>query len=455
MTTGDGLLGAIERLVDGLRGRGVDIGVSEVVDATTAAREIDVLRREELRAALRCTIIRHHHHLPVFDEVFDRHFPARPTRAMGRPTGDDGPGNAAPTGGDDRAPLDEAAETVVEAGDDRDLRLLAERAVEEHGGFEDGARTERYHVYRVLRALDLAKLLTEVTARARADGEELDRRELEARIEALRRMISEQVRAELAHHERDLDDRRTADPFDVELARATATELDEMRRAVRPLARQLAARLRRRRQSLRSGRVDMRRTMRRSLTSGGVPLDVAHRRPRAHKPDVFVLCDISGSVADVAGFTLTFLSALSDELARTRAFAFVDAIDEITELVQESADVVEPWRLLQHGRVIGDDGHSDYGAVLQSFWEQYGRTGLTDRSTVIVTGDARNNYRPDRAEVLGEIAARARALYWLNPEPEAEWDTTDSIVATYRRDCSDVFEVRTLRQLESAISAIL
>lgn len=455
MTTADGLLGAIERLVDGLRRRGLDIGVSEVVDATTAAAEVDVLRRVELRAALSCTIVRHHHHLPVFDEVFDRCFPARPTRAMSAPVAVDEPTGETPSLDGHHEPLGDAVETTIEDGDDRELRLLAERAVEEHGGFDDGARTERYHVYRVLRALDLAKLLTELTSRTGDGGVAPDRREIEARIEALRRMITEQVRAELAHHELGDGDGRSADPFDVELARATATELEEMRRAVRPLARQLAARLRRRRQSLRSGRVDMRRTMRRSLTSGGVPLDIAARRPRAHKPDVFVLCDISGSVADVAGFTLTFLSALSDELARTRAFAFVDAVDEITDLVQDSPEVVEPWRLLQHGRVIGDDGHSDYGAVLGAFWNRYGRSGLTDRSTVIITGDARNNYRPERAELLGEISSRARAVYWLNPEPEHQWDTTDSIMAAYRPSCAEVFEVRTLRQLETAVSAIL
>lgn len=450
------LAGAIEGLVDTLRRRQIDIGVSAIIDATRAAGQVELLHRDELRAALRCTLIVNAHHLAVFDETFDRWFPARPTRAMPQPAG--------PATGSDETPeeagsgdnLESDIEAAVADGDDRDLRLLAERAVEEHGGFDGGARTERYHLYRVLRALDLAQLLTQMMARARGDGDALDRRELDARIETLRRLLAEGVRAELARHEPPPGHQgRTADPFDVELARATAGELDEMRRAVRPLARRLAARLRRRRRSLRSGRVDVRRTIRRSLTSGGVPLEVVHRRPRAHQPELFVLCDISGSVADVAGFTLTFLSALSDELTRTRAFAFVDAVDEITDLVRDRGGAIEPWRLLQHGKVIGDDGHSDYGAVLSSFWTTYGRTGLTDRSTLIVTGDARNNYRAERAEVLAEIAARVRAVYWLNPEPAGEWDTTDSVMAAYRPSCSHAFEVRTLRQLESAIAQIL
>ena len=236
--------------------------------------------------------------------------------------------------------------------------------------------------------------------------------------------------------------------------RASAAQLDEMREAVRPLVRRLAARLRLRRQSARTGRVDMRRTARRSVATGGVPLDVVYRRPRAHKPEVFSLCDVSGSVADFAGFTLTLISALADELAGTRTFAFVDAVDEITELVQRPAPV-EPWQILQRGRVIGADGHSDYGTVLADFWDRYGRTGLTHRSTVVIAGDARTNYRPERADQLAHIARRVRAVYWLDPEPRPEWDTTDSALGAYAPYCDRVFEVRSLRQLAAAVEAIL
>jgi uncharacterized protein with von Willebrand factor type A (vWA) domain len=164
---------------------------------------------------------------------------------------------------------------------------------------------------------------------------------------------------------------------------------------------------------------------------------------------------VSGSVADFAGFTLTLVSALADELAGTRSFAFVDAVDEITELVGRSTGPIEPWQILQHGRVLGPDGHSDYGAVLAAFWDRYGSAGLTHRSTVIITGDARTNYRPEGADLLGAIARRARALYWLNPEPRTEWGATDSALAAYAPYCDRVFEVRTLNQLVDAVESIL
>lgn len=449
-----GVLDRLQRLAAELRASGAEIALAEVLDAAEALRHVDVGRRAELRAALRCVLVKYPHHDDRFDAAFDRAFPARPA----------GPGAPAPDriGGQTSAPgpdvtpgsLDARVRDAVDGAALDDLRVLAEEAVDAHGGFDDGLRTERYHVYRVLRAIDLARLLHDAIRRARERGEVVDRAEVSARVEALRRLVTEQVRARLADGTGPLPASELASALDVEIVRASAGQLDEMRAAVRPLVRRLAARLRLRRQSARTGRVDMRRTARRSVGTGGVPLDVVYRRPRAHKPEVFSLCDVSGSVADFAGFTLTLISALAGELAGTRTFAFVDAVDEITELVERPAPV-EPWQILQRGRVIGADGHSDYGVVLSDFWDRYGRAGLTHRSTVVIAGDARTNYRPARAELLAAIARRARAVYWLDPEPQVEWDTTDSALAAYAPHCDRVFEVRTLRQLAAAVESIL
>jgi uncharacterized protein len=452
---GDALWARVHDLAARLRGAGADVSLSELLDAAEGMRHIDLADRAQLRTALRATLVKHAHELERFDALFDRCFPARPVAAL-EPADDSGAAAVAGTAGLPSAALGDRVRDAVDAGTEEELRILAEEAVGRHAGFEDGARTERYHVYRVLRAVELAHLLHDALRRARERGEDLSRADVAARIEALRRLITEEVRARLATADPAAGavPATPANPFDVELAAATATQLAEVRAAVRPLARRLAARLRRRRQSIRSGAVDMKRTVRRSVASGGVPLDVAYRRPHAHKPEVFTLCDVSGSVADFAAFTLTLISALADELARTRSFAFVDAVDEITGVVDACTGVVEPWQVLQAGRVIGPDGHSDYGRVLHDFRDRYGRS-LTDRSTIIVTGDARTNYRPPAADVLAEIATRVRAVYWLNPEPRAQWDTADSVLHAYVPHCRGVFEVRTLRHLADAVERIL
>jgi uncharacterized protein with von Willebrand factor type A (vWA) domain len=226
-----------------------------------------------------------------------------------------------------------------------------------------------------------------------------------------------------------------------------------MRTAIRPIARTLAARLaRRRRHHL--GRVNMRRTMRRSLASGGVPLDVLHDLPHAHKPELVVLCDISGSVAEFSLFTLTLMSALSAEIARTRSFVFVDAVDEVTALLDASSHGIEPWALLRNTNAIGSDGHSDYGAVFERFWRDVGDRDLHRTSTVIVTGDARTNHRGTGLEWFERLSERARRVYWLNPEPRADWNTHDSEMAAFSRHCAATFEVRNLRQLVASVEQL-
>jgi uncharacterized protein with von Willebrand factor type A (vWA) domain len=318
--------------------------------------------------------------------------------------------------------------------------------VDEHGGLDADLRSERHHVQRVLRAADLARLLT----LGLGDDAAIAPDELRARLDELKQLIADEVRTRLGAADEPL-----ADVEDVEFLRASRAELDDMRRMVRPLARKVAARLAHRRQHTRSGRVDVRRTMRRSLATGGVPFDVAHRRRRRERPELFVICDISGSVAEFSLFTLTLMAALSAELPRTRSFVFVDAVDEITALLERTRHAIEPWQIMRNTNVIGATGHSDYGAVLEQFWTSVGERELAPTSTVLVTGDARSNHRPPRAEMLGRIAARARAVYWLNPEPTSDWDRFDSEMAAYEMHCTRVFEVRDLRQLAHCVEQIL
>jgi uncharacterized protein with von Willebrand factor type A (vWA) domain len=223
-----------------------------------------------------------------------------------------------------------------------------------------------------------------------------------------------------------------------------------MEAAIGPLTRKLAARLARRRRK-RAGRLDFRRTMRKSLATGGVPAEPQFRHPRPHRPEVWLLCDISGSMATFSRFTLQFTHAMSTHFSKLRSFAFVDTIDEVTDYFGAGVDFGSALqRVTTEAEVVWLDGHSDYGNSLETFKTRYGRQ-LTPRTTVIITGDARNNYRPPRDKVLGDIAASARAVVWLNPEPKAYWDTGDSAMSHYATHCTSVHEVRTLRQLEDFI----
>ena len=408
------------------------MSLSEIIDAARATTEIDLARRPELHAALRATLVKQARHYPTFEWAFDRYFPARLLRHDLEP-GEDG---AWETNADLAAAIAGGA----------DLATLAAALVDEHAGLTGGLRSERHHVQRVFLAADVARLMS----RVRIADPLQDPALIRARVDELKRLIGADVRGQLdLASVPDIE----AELQDVDFLEASRAELEQMRAAIRPIARKLAARLARRRQH-RVGRVNMRRTMRRSLGSGGVPLDVLHDRPRAHKPDLFVLCDISGSVADFSVFTLTLMSALSAELTRTRSFVFVDAVDEVTDLLASTQHGIEPWQLLRNTNVIGRDGHSDYATVLERFWRDTCDRDLHRTSTLIVTGDARTNHRGTGVAWLERIADRCRRVYWLNPEPRRDWNTFDSELASYAPHCDATYEVRNLRQLVAAVEQL-
>jgi uncharacterized protein with von Willebrand factor type A (vWA) domain len=276
-------------------------------------------------------------------------------------------------------------------------------------------------------------------------------------IERLRKEIQDEIRRRLVADRGRLSVARTLrQPLveDLNLMHATRSDLEDIEDVIEPLTRKLAARMARRRRMLRSGRLDFRRTMRKSLGSGGVPLDPVFRKARPHRPEVFLLCDISGSMATFARFTLQFTYAMSAHFSRLRSFVFIDTVDEVTRYFGPGVDFGDAiGRIATEAEAVWLDGHSDYGNSFVRFQERYGGE-ISPRTTLIITGDARNNYRPGRPEVLAEIRARARALYWLNPEPKSYWDSGDSIMGKYEGSCDGVFEVRTLRQLEHFVEQL-
>jgi uncharacterized protein with von Willebrand factor type A (vWA) domain len=167
-----------------------------------------------------------------------------------------------------------------------------------------------------------------------------------------------------------------------------------------------------------------------------------------------LLCDISGSMATFARFTLQFTYAMAGQFSKLRSFVFIDTLDEVTSHFAPGIDFAEAiQRISTEAEVVWLDGHSDYGNSLKRFLEKYG-TEITPRSTIIITGDARNNYRPPRGEILGALANKARAVYWINPEPRSFWDSGDSVMGAYQGWCDEVVEVRTLRQLEQFVEKV-
>jgi hypothetical protein len=347
-------------------------------------------------------------------------------------------------------------------GDHDALRQAASESVTRYAGMEPGRPVGgTYYLYRTLRNLDLENLEQRLTQGGASEddylGQRLAREEAMARIEQLKAEIERVIR------ERLVEDRgsealaksvRKPLPEDLDVMHANRDEMAQLERALRPLSRKLAVRLARRRKRRRRGPVDLRHTVRRSLSTGGVPIDLRFKPPHPAKPEIFVIADISGSVASFARFTLHLVHAISSQFSKVRSFVFVDGLDEVTSLfdgVDDPAEAVA--RINAEADVIAFDGHSDYGRALLTFHERYAKD-VTRRSTILILGDARNNYHQAHAEVVADLKYRAKAVYWLNPEPTAYWNSGDSIVNQYAPYCERVIECRTLRQLEAFVGEL-
>ena len=467
------MLGVITGFVEELRAAGVPVSMVEAIDGMRAVEAIDLGDRIGLRETLRATLVKNLRHERAFDTAFDIYFatvPLRkddtdeepdPTREM---TQDGGGGQGGSGDAEiDRQDLLNALLEALARMDQEALRRGVRNAVDHLAGMEPGRPVGgTYYLYRTLRRLDLAELEDRLLEEMMGDGdisefeERLIREEVQALIDRLREEIQDEIRRRLvADRGREAVAKTLRRPLieDIDLMHATSSDLAEMGAAIGPLTRKLAARLSRRRRK-RAGRLDFRRTVRKSLATGGVPADPQFRHPRPHRPEVWLLCDISGSMATFSRFTLQFTHAMSTHFSKLRSFAFVDTIDEVTDFFGPGIDFGSAVaRIIAEAEVVWLDGHSDYGNSLETFHARYGPQ-ITPRTTVIVTGDARNNYRPARETVLGEIAKKARAVVWLNPEPRAYWDTGDSTMGRYATYCTSVHEVRTLRQLEEFVETL-
>ncbi|MGH3304963.1 MAG: VWA domain-containing protein [Streptosporangiaceae bacterium] len=436
-------------LVSRLRAGGVPVSTSEVLDAVSSLVHIELTSRSKVLAALRATLVKDVTHEVLFRRSFEAIFPRyRPDAASARAAASSDAANT------DEEELLESVVRALRSDDQETIDATLDEAINRFAGNDDG-RSAGHHTKRVLRRMNVPDLYRRYLE---ADREEsrfdrgLHAAEARAAMDQLSRRLTDLFAGRLregdgvyAQQLEDLQDRP--------LLRAGPDELAAMRMAMRPLARHLAAKLGAQRRRGGSG-LDMRRTIRSSMGTGGVPVKPVLRRRRPTKPDLVVLCDVSGSTAEFAPFTLTLLHALHEEFRRVRSFVFIDGIVEITELLEATPGVLDPRHLLAKRGLVAKDGRSDYARALTTFLATWG-DAVSAKTTVIVAGDARSHDREPATSVMAELQHRARRLYWLNPEPHAEWDTLDSLASEYATHCTDAFEVSTIRQLTAAVTKIV
>ena len=467
-----GIPGHLVDFVEALRGSGIAVGPSETGDAGRVMNVLGLGDRGALREGLACAVLRRPDHRDTYDALFDLWWPA----ALGDRTviadADADERDVNDPNGPPEADIESMREALVDMlGSDAELENLDDRLtamiariVEAYGRY-NSSRGPSYSSYQALKsmALDdlegrlLAGLLAPYGEEPTPTQEEIAKAMAAQRISQLRRMVEAETK------------RRTAEQLgrnhvqmygvpqlseNVEFLRASGEQLRQMRKTVQPLARTLATRLAAKRRRSRSGEIDLRKTLRKSMSTGGVPIDVVLKKPHPARPELVVLCDVSGSVAGFSHFTLMLVSALRQQFSRVRVFAFIDTTDEVTHMFGPEADLaVAVQRITREAGVYTRDGHSDYGHAFVSFTQNFPNV-LSPRSSLLILGDARNNYRNPETDLLTRMVNASRHAHWLNPEPKHLWGSGDSAVPRYQ-DLIPMHECRSAKQLASVIDGLL
>jgi uncharacterized protein with von Willebrand factor type A (vWA) domain len=445
-----GLAAKLLGFCEELRSEGIAVGTSEILDAFAALEEVPWSSQDDFREALAATIAKSQEDRRLFELLFERwFFRAAEAEAIERGIGEEGRRHE----GGERLDIDELREQVRQAiveGDDGEMRDLARLAIAAFGRQGEGSGVIGVDVQRIRRTLGLSA----GTQQPAQDGEEelpaIDRDQLNRFERHLRREL-----------ERDLIERTSTLPparpladLDRALPTSPTQDLAAVHRSVSQMKRRLATLGHEHRGRRKAQTVDVRRTMRASLETGGVPLRLRYRPKRPRRPEIYVLCDVSTSVTSASVFFLSVLHALHDSFRKLRSFVFIERISEVTEVFEHERDfrtIAE--RISSEGGVADVSGYTDYGRVWLELLAELS-DDLDPRSTVIVLGDARTNGREPHADVFGMLAERAGRLFWLNPEPKLYWNYGDSVMAAYEPYCDGAFECWTTRHLENFVNVV-
>ena len=446
----DGLPARILELGEELRREGVAVGTSELLDAFAVLGEISWRTQEDFREALAATLAKSQEDRRIFELVFERFFfRAVEVAAAREGVREEDAGGIAQFSEEELDALRAQIAAALRQGNEAAMRDLARMAIAAFARQQEGSGVIGVDVQRIRRALGLrAEPQPELPAEdPRREG--LPREALR-RFEALLRRELERSQIERTGS---LPPARPLGELDRALPSGPLADLAAVHRVVAQLRRRLATQGLQARGHRRHAHVDVRRTMRASLQTGGVPVELKFRPRRPRRPEIYVLCDVSTSVTSASVFFLSVLHALHDTFRKLRSFVFIERVSEVTEIFERERNFKAVSEAIGRDAGVADvSGYTDYGRVWEEFLALV-EDDLHPRATVIVLGDARTNGRDPRADVFAAVTEKAGRTFWLNPEPRLYWNYGDSVIAAYEHYCQ-AFECWTTGQLEDFVKAL-
>jgi uncharacterized protein with von Willebrand factor type A (vWA) domain len=455
----------LHRFFRAARGAGVRVSPAESIDAMRAVASVGFSNRNILRDTLLLTLAKTQDEKKSLGECFDLFFdqpePTTPkpedesdgeseasegeaseTGATGQPAA--GSPAAQPTEGlgplaqmllaQDRTEIAAALASAASAASLSDIRYFTQR------GIFSG---------RILDAMGIQRLRDDLDELAVSNPGLAER--LGSMLDALRETVRDTVsQALLLYGREETENLRNEILRNAPLARIEPRQVEQMRRLIRQIARRLRERYSKPRKRQRRGHLDVRRTMRRNAAWGGIPFLTAWKRRRRDRPKIVAICDVTGSVAKVSDFFLLLIHSLHEVVDDVRSFAFSGHLIEVSDILESKSPEEAMAEIMSK---VGF-GSSDYGNSFDDF-ERGWMNSITQKTTVIVLGDARSNNLDPRADILRRVSERSKRLVWLNPEGRMAWGFGDSEMPRYATFCTVVRQCATAQQLERAVSDIV
>jgi uncharacterized protein len=442
----------LEEFLRALRAADVKVSPAEAIDAARTAASVGYADRELFKDALCATLAKSKDEVARFDETFETFF-RRDALTLPPP-----PPNESRAGTQDEAAAGAAESPLARmllAGDTAAVAQAMEAAAERAGVAEIRLSTQRSRLTRrLLDEMGLAEI-EQIIANARKLPEG---RGLAERLDAARKALAAGAQR-YVERQHELYASGSGKALREEMLAKKALNADGgidpvdlamMQALVKRMAKRLADRYSRRRHTANRGHLDVKKTLRKSMAHGGVPFEIEWKIKKIDKPSIVAICDVSKSVAAAAQFLLTFLYSLNDVVDHLDAFAFSGRLIPVNAILDENGVEGAILKVLQ---TIGFQ-QTDYGKALEDFAENH--IDRVDRhTTVIILGDGRSNFADPRLDLMHLIQQRARAVIWLNPEPESYWGQGDSVMYRYARFTHVAKTCNTLGQLERIIEDVL
>jgi uncharacterized protein with von Willebrand factor type A (vWA) domain len=449
-------------LVEVLKKRSLRVSRAEVDDALRALDVVGAdafVDRASFKAVLQATLIKNAADVDVFDRAFALCFGEEQEglsssslllSALSRPQAEQAFGAGLLQGARGADPVQSGLVQALIDGEEAGVRRSLRQALDELelSGLVSPLQAG-WFTSRLLLRLNLDQLFADAAGNVAAVFDQ----DMLPALHALEDQVRRMARRLIEQEEQKRSGRSSSSSaWDRDLRVLDDKQTQEARALLRKLAERLRARVLRRRKKSRRGRLDVRRTLRRSLRTDGIPVVPVLRRRRVEKPALLLLCDVSDSVRASALFLLELCAVLHDLFASTRAFLFVDRLNEVTELLTAA-------RRAQHSgaaavaasdAVLGG-GNSDYGRALHDV----DFDAVTSKTVVVVLGDGRSNYRDPGLDVAATLKLRAKSVVWLVPEDRGTWGFGDSVIPRYARHADAMLPARTLRDLARAIDRVL